>query len=94
MIAEPKSEKTLARIASALETSFVFKGIEQSLLQQVSSRTLRCQADKKNCTQMFALHNMSTLWHDFPLACCHVTWLDYHRTHKNMLTCSTASKTH
>jgi len=35
MIAEPKSEKTLARIAAALETSFVFKGIEQSVLQQV-----------------------------------------------------------
>ncbi len=37
MIAEPKSEKTLSRIAAALETSFVFKGIEQSVLQQVSS---------------------------------------------------------
>lgn len=36
MIADPKSEKTLARIASALETSFVFKGIEQSVLQQVN----------------------------------------------------------
>lgn len=35
MIAEPKSEKTLARIAAALETSFVFKGIEQNVLQQV-----------------------------------------------------------
>lgn len=35
MIAEPKNEKTLSRIASALETSFVFKGIEQSVLQQV-----------------------------------------------------------
>ena len=37
MIADPKSEKTLARIASALETSFVFKGIEPSVLQQVGS---------------------------------------------------------
>lgn len=37
MIAEPKSEKTLSRIAAALETSFVFKGIEQSVLQQVCS---------------------------------------------------------
>lgn len=36
MIAEPKTEKTLARIATALETSFVFKGIEQNVLQQVS----------------------------------------------------------
>lgn len=36
MIAEPKNEKTLSRIATALETSFVFKGIEQSVLQQVS----------------------------------------------------------
>ena len=36
MIAEPKNEKTLSHIATALETSFVFKGIEQSVLQQVS----------------------------------------------------------
>ncbi|DBB18151.1 hypothetical protein WJX82_009716 [Trebouxia sp. C0006] len=41
MIAEPKSEKTLARIAAALETSFVFKGIEQSVLQQVISRMFK-----------------------------------------------------
>lgn len=41
MIAEPKTEKTLSRIAAALETSFVFKGIEQSVLQQVISRMFK-----------------------------------------------------
>lgn len=47
MIADPKSEKTLARIASALETSFVFKGIEQNVLQQVN---LLIPCDKGQCT--------------------------------------------
>ena len=47
MIADPKSEKTLARIASALETSFVFKGIEPSVLQQVGS----------------SLYHLQIIWH-------------------------------
>ena len=42
MIAEPKSEKTLSRIATALETSFVFKGIEQNVLQQVGPCNEQC----------------------------------------------------
>ena len=44
MIAEPKNEKTLTRIATALETSFVFKGIEANVLQQVCAANLEPSA--------------------------------------------------
>lgn len=58
MIADPKSEKTLTRIASALETSFVFKGIEQSVLQQVSAVPSLCMLLEQNtrCAHVASVH--------------------------------------